>query len=81
MGIWNETDVGQLCGDPVRLVLHAEVDQLAERVELCPAAEPNLSVVRFHIVVHVFVALWLWRAGVEVFQLGMLFDVIHVHVR
>ena len=57
--VWNETDVGQLCGDPVRLVLHAEVDQLAQRVELRSAAEPHLFLVCLHIVIHIFVVLFL----------------------
>ena len=81
MRVRNKADVGQLCGNPVGLVLHAELDQLTERVELGSTAEPHLSVVCFHIVIHVFVALWLGWSGVEVFQLGMLFGRTHVHVR
>ena len=67
----NETDVGQLGRDALRLVLHAEVDQLTEALELLTAAEPNFLPIPFHIVVHVFVDLGLWRSGVEVFELGM----------
>ena len=81
MRVRNKTDVGQLCSNPVRFVLHAEFDQLTERVELGSTAEPHLSVVCLHIVIHVFVALWLWWSSVEVFQLGMLFDLIHVDGR
>ena len=72
--VWNETDVGQLGRDPVRLVLHAVVHQLAQGVELCSAAEPDLSLVCLHIVIHIFVDLRLRGSGVEVFQLGIFFD-------
>ena len=65
----NEADVGELGGDPLGLVLHAEVDQLTQRVELVLPAEPDLLVVGFHIIVHIFVDLWLRRSSVEVFQL------------
>ena len=68
----NETDVGQLSRDALRLVLHAEVDQLTEALELLAAAEPNFLPIPFHIVVHVFVDLGLWRSRVEVFELGIL---------
>ena len=69
----NETDVGQLGRDALRLVLHAEVDQLTEALELLTAAEPNFFPIGgpFHIVVHVFVDLGLWRSRVEVLQLGI----------
>ena len=67
----NETDVGQLGRDALRLVLHAEVDQLTETLELLAAAEPNFLPIPFHIVVHVFVDLGLWRSRVEVFELGI----------
>ena len=69
----NETDVGQLGRDALCLVLHAEVDQLTEALELLTATEPNFLPIGgpFHIVVHVFVDLWLWRSRVEVFELGM----------
>ena len=67
----NETDVGQLGRDALRLVLHAELDQLTEALELLPAAKPNFFPIPFHIVVHVFVDPGLWRSRVEVFELGM----------
>ena len=67
----NETDVGQLGRDALRLVLHAEVDQLTEALELLSAAKPNFLPIPFHIVVHVFVDLGLWRSRVEVLQLGI----------
>ena len=72
--VWNTTNGGQFSRHPVGLVLHAVVDQFTQRVELCSAAEPHLSLVCFHTVIHVFVALRLWGSGVEVFQLGILFD-------
>ena len=68
----NETDVGQLGRDALRLVLHAEVDQLTEALELLTTAEPNIFPIPFHIVVHVFVDLGLWRSRVEVLELGIL---------
>ena len=68
----NETDVGQLGRDALRLVLHAEVDQLTEALELLTTAKPNFLPIPFHIVVHVFVDLGLWRSRVEVLELGIL---------
>ena len=70
--VWNKTDVGELRRDPVRLVLHAVLDQLTQRVELCSAAEPHLSLVRLHIVIHIFIDLGLRGSSIEVFQLGIL---------
>ena len=77
MRVWKETDVGQLCDNPVHFVLHVEFNQLSQRIELCSAAEPHLFLVCFDIVMHISVDLVLW---VEVFHLGMKFDRINVAV-
>ena len=66
----NQTNVGQ----PAGLVLHAEVDQLTQVVELLSATEPHLLTVCFHIVMH---ELESFQLGVEVLHLGILYDNFH----
>lgn len=70
----NQTNVGQPGRQPVGLVLHAEVDQLTQVVELLSATEPHLLTVCFHIVMHELESFLL---GVEVLHLGILYDNFH----